>query len=295
MNNLIKYFEYNIINPYEDPYLNEGMGVPNVLKNILEKIFYNFDISKPLILDINEYGFKLNNLTINYIHTENKTIYARAKSGKPLINETLFLNNPEIMIYLNHNKYDIIELKRVILHELLHIYEIYNRISNKTKKDLDWFNSNKLIEIRDNYKSDKFLNDFIYILYLTFSNEINARVAETYVILIEERSTDYNHIKNTLLTTNAWHKMLEIKKFNFDNYNINVPVCIDFFTAYNTLVKTRLKQDFKIFRIPKNEKDINTILKLYKILFDKKALHFENKLVKLINEVILDAKRLNSI
>jgi hypothetical protein len=89
--------------------------------------------------------------------------------------------------------------------------------------------------------------------------------------------------------------MLEIKNFNFDNYKINKPLCITFFKEYNSLIRPRLKQKFKIFDIPESERDIDFILKNYKYLFDKKVKYFENKLLKLIPEVIEDAKRLNSV
>jgi len=286
---------YWIANPYEDPYLNEGRGIPNVLKRVLEDVFNDLDLTSQNTFDIDEFEFKINGLIISYINTKNKTIYARVKSGKPSMEKELILNNPIIDVYLDFEKYDLSDLKRVVLHELLHIYEIYNRIKGKTKKDLDWFNSNKLIEIRNKYKNDKFLDSFIYVLYLTFSNEINARVAETYSVLIDERSEDYTHVKTTLSKSNAWQKMLEIKNFNFDNYKINKPLCITFFKEYNSLIRPRLKQKFKIFDIPESERDIDFILKNYKYLFDKKVKYFENKLLKLIPEVIEDAKRLNSV
>jgi hypothetical protein len=59
-----------------------------------------------------------------------------------------------------------VDLKRVITHELLHIYEIFNRIIKGSKKDLQWALSKNLMNIRDKYKS-KFIQDFIYLIYLS--------------------------------------------------------------------------------------------------------------------------------
>ena len=88
------------------------------------------------------------------------------------------------------DNFDGVELKRVLLHELLHIYEIYKRITKNVKKDIQWALSNELMKIRVKYINNEFLSDFIYLIYTSLDHEIGARVAETYILLIESRNTD---------------------------------------------------------------------------------------------------------
>ena len=72
----------------------------------------------------------------------------------------------------------------------MHIYEIYKRITKNVKKDIQWALSNELMKIRVKYINNEFLSDFIYLIYTSLDHEIGARVAETYILLIESRNTD---------------------------------------------------------------------------------------------------------
>jgi len=298
MKHIINYNKYNTGNPYEDSFLNEGKGIPNTLKWIVDDIINNIDLKKSYNNDITESDFMLKNLTINYNNKERNDIYAYASFGiysteyeRGVFNE--YLKNSKIEIYLIFDNYDILDLKRVILHELLHIYEIYQRCKNKSNKDLDWFVNNEIMKIRKKYADDNFLSNLMYIIYLSNKQEINARVAETYTILIDDRNNDKNYLLDKLKKTQSWQKMLEIKNFNYKNYKIDFNKCEVFFTELNNIVNKKLIKHFKIYEIPKSEKDIITILNNYQILFNKRTKYFENKLTKIIDEVILDINRLD--
>ena len=87
--------------------------------------------------------------------------------------------------------------------------------------------------------------------------------------------------------------MKYIKNFDYNKYNINYDKCLEFFTELNQNIKPKLINKFNMFEIPKNNTDINNILKEYKKLFYKKSIYFENKLIKVIDEVVKDVKNIN--
>jgi len=294
MKHIINYNKYHTGN--NEPLIMEGKGIPHTLKWIVDEIINNLNGFKTYSIDIKESDLKLENLTIEYNNFQRNDIYAYTRFGifAPIHQGDgkfeNYLKTSTIKVYLNFNNYDLVDLKRVILHELLHIYEIYQRSNNEITKDLEWFLNNEVIKIRKKYSNDEFLNDFIFILYLSFNQEINARVAETYSILIEERNTDKEKLSAILKETNSWKQLEKLKKFNYKNYDINYNRCIEFFKEINNIVTPKLKQDFIIFRIPQDNKDIIDILKKYQELFKKKSNKFENKLIKIIDEVIFDVK-----
>ena len=283
------YNKYHTGNPFQDQILSEGKGIPHTLKWIVDEIFYNIKDFKDQIFNFDESDFKIG-LTISYFDKKISDIYAISTFGNysPLTG----LNNSTIKIFLDFNNYSESDLKRVILHELLHIYEIYQRCKNGIKKDLNWFVNNQLLKIRNKYSSDKFLSDLIFTMYLSYNHEINARVSEVYSILIDLRTDNENILLDELYKTNAWKRLLNIKEFNINNYDIDYEMCLKFFKEFNTIIQPKLKQEFNIFKTPETHKDVDLILKEYIKFFNKQSKKFENKLKKIIQEVVFDIKRI---
>lgn len=274
--------QYTSNNPMLIP-INESRGIPNILKNIINDVFYKVinKIKNPneiIILDFEYEKFNIKNLHINIIDRKISDIYATSKFG---IFNGKELKNSIIDIYLDFNKYDNIDLKRIILHELLHIYEIFNRIKNKSKKDLQWNINKILLDIRSKY-TDTFLSDFIYMIYLSLDQEINSRVAETYIILMEINSDNRKELINELKNTSAWKYKNYLNDFNVNDYKIDEYLFLEFLNELSEKILSKYDVNFKIFK----RNDINDWLKLFK----KKSKYFENKLLKLVDEVINDVK-----
>jgi len=284
---------FNSLNPYEDPFLFEGKGIPNILKNIYDGIYDDIskDFSKIQKYTIDEIDLKIRVLSVE-CHNIDTTGTCVGNSVTGLI-EQKFLISPKIDLSFNFNENNEEEIKRVILHELLHIYEIYQRIINDSKKQLQW-QTNILQNLREKYKNDDFLSDLILIIYLTSDQEIGARITETYNILINERTDNINKLINILNSSASTQRIKEIKKFitSIKEYKIDYNRCTEFFKEFNSLVKT--DKTFNIFSIPENNKDVDKIIKNYLILFDKKIKYFRQKLLKLIDEVVIDVKNLKS-
>jgi len=298
MEHIINYNKYSTDNPFEDNFLFENRGIPQTLKWLVDDIFNKLKNKTYHLFDVDESDLKLKNLHVKYHNKPIKEILARSRFGVFVPDmfrgkiTSYTLNGASINVYFDFDNFDIKDLKSVILHELLHIYEIYKRYLNKTNKDLQWQVNNQLQKIRNKYTSDEFLKEFIFILYLNFDFEIGARVAETYSILIEERSNDYNKLKGILKSSTAWQYMNDLKEFDYNNFDINIKNSINFFSELNNKISPN--KNFKIFKIPKNEEEVKNILKNYQKTFNKKSDLFKKKLLKIIDEVIIDVDKLNN-
>lgn len=278
----------------EDPSLSfikdklyESRGIPNILKSVSNELF-NI-ITNGVNNYVYDYSYENFNVsgTINISSSDFSTIYAVSKFG-------IFYNGKmkqtSIDIKLPNN-YDHSDLKRVILHELLHIYEVYNRIKSGSKTDLQWRLSNELMKIRGNYK-DRFIQDLTYMIYLSLDHEINSRVAEVYSILMDKKSFNKDELFFELEKTSAWIYSTKLENFNFRNYEVDYDALIDFLIKLNTKIKNT---NFNVFIIPESKADCNKILKHWQYIFKKASKKLKNKLKKVVNEVINDVKMIESI
>ena len=313
--------------PHKDPILNERYGVPQILKSTSENIFREIESSikigkSTISVDVDE-SFSTNGdeynkpivfdfktmITINIIYEDKVGIYATSKYVPPGIN-----------IHFNTQNYDKYELRKVVLHELLHIYEVYLRMKNETNKDLEWSINSILIKMRGNYNDD-FIKALCYNIYLSFNHEINARVCETYIVLMDLLSVDKGKRKKKIYNmdlsyrsdklisedrsillqelekTTAWKYKNELNQFNYKNYKINYIELSRFLKELNREIGGKLKNKDttnKVFRIPENNKECDIILKEWSFIFKKKSKYFEKKLIKVIDDVILDVKLINN-
>jgi hypothetical protein len=293
---IIDYSEYSTGDPFmivNFDSIFESKGIPNsikllssdILKDIINKE-YNF--CKNYDLNYNDFNVSFN---LSIIDSERKDIYAISNFGIFSMNK---LKGCSIIIYMDINNYDQIDLKRIITHEILHIYEVFNRIKNKSKKDLQWNLSKFLMNIRGKYKSS-FINDFIYLIYLSLDHEINARVSETYTILMESRSKNKELLKSELEKTSAWKYSEYLINFDKNKYDIDYDEFLNFSKELNTLIRNKFKKlNNNIFIIPENHSECKKIITYWITIFRKKGKNFKSKLLKIIDEVITDISMIES-
>lgn len=295
---MLDYSEYTTGDPFmEISYNNlfESKGIPNILKEISKEVLSDLlksDKKNPFNkIYYYEYDNFNTNISVYFNQRNIKEIYATSKFG---IFDGSKLKESEINIFLDIPNYSKNDLERVITHELLHIYEIFNRYKNKSKKDLQWKLNNVLMNIRNKYK-DKFITDFCYLIYLSTDQEINARVSETYSILIENKSKNKNFLLENLKNTSAWKYSVDMKEFNHKNYLIDYSELIMFLTELNRLMKEKFKYiNFNIYKIPNSQKDCRDIIKAWESIFKKKSIKFQSKMIKIIDEVINDVIMIES-
>lgn len=119
-------------------------------------------------------------------------------------------------------------LTSTIAHELLHTYQIYRQlVSGKTssfgkEEALDKIVKTEPISSPSNIfitggKLGKW-KDFLYLIYLHLSFEINARVTETFYILKSKDIPDVETFMNELVKTPTWKQYRMLKSFNAENF-----------------------------------------------------------------------------
>ena len=293
---MIDYNQYTT----EDPFMSisidsllESKGIPNILKEIGKSI--NNDISGNENNFSRLYNFDYENLNttilVKVINSVRNDIYSKSTFGYYFEKK---LAGCEIIINFNINKYNNLELERVITHELLHIYEIFNRVKNNSKKDLQWFANKILYDIESKYKS-KFIQDISYLMYLSFDQEINARVSETYIILMDSKITDNKILLNQLKTLNLWKYSNDLINFDYKTYNIDYSELFNFLVEFNTSISNKYnKLNYNLYKIPNSKKDCIDIVKKWIQLFKKKGKYLQRKLIKIIDEVINDVNMTES-
>jgi predicted metal-dependent hydrolase len=270
--------------------INERFGTPQILKPMFDKVFQL--INNMISNNLNKDKIHLNG---SYISPDGK-IFEFDK----IISIEIYNNNridiyskstkDNILFKFNFESYSIKELKKVILHELLHIYEIYFRIKNE-KNSLQWSLNKILSDISDDFVSDNFLDNLIYMIYLSFDHEIGARVCETYMVLIDLMIDDKEILMNELKETTAWKYKKQLSDFVVNNVNYNNLFL--FFENYNSSINKKHSLNNKIFRVPTNIKDTKVILKEYLRIFKKKSKKFEDKLIKVVDDVLFDVEMIN--
>ena len=270
--------------------INERFGTPQILKPMFDKVFQL--INNMILNNLNKDKIHLNG---SYTSPDGKIF----EFDKIIVVEILNNNRSDIyskftkdniLFKFNFESYNIKELKKVILHELLHIYEIYFRIKNE-KNSLQWSLNKILSDISDDFVSDNFLDNLIYMIYLSFDHEIGARVCETYMVLIDLMIDDKEILMNELKETTAWKYKTQLSDFVVNNVNYNNLFL--FFKNYNSSINEKHSLNNKIFRIPNNIKDTKVILKEYLQIFKKKSKKFEDKLIKVVDDVLFDVEMIN--
>jgi hypothetical protein len=293
MKHLKNFKNYNSNKECLYPKICEKYGIPNDLKELFEICYKDIEnnilgkISTPIILNFNK-TLIVESLVI-YLHDDTNdgvnglTTFRKFFNGK--------LQYPMIDLTFNFLKFDKINIKRVLLHELLHLYEIFKRVSNNVISDIQYKLTNELSILRDMFKNDKFIYNLSLLMYVSTDHEINARVAETYIVLMEDRISDYDIILKNLKKTKSWEKSNDL--LNFSNSNLNMYIIdydnlINFFSLLNTIMCNYSKQKFNLYNIPSNKSDCDKLLKEWKILFKNKAIYMQDKLIKLVDEIVND-------
>ncbi len=272
--------------------ITESKGIPDTIKIFTEIIFNRIDLNETeYFIDINKHDLKIKNLKIKIEDIKIDTYKVYSLFGNFIDKQ---LVNPLIYIGFDFDKYNYKELKRIITHELLHIYEVYQRCKNDTGNGLQWVLLEKIQELRNKYEDDKFLSDLCIVIYYSSDQELNAVVAQTYTILMSCNSTDKKILSDEMNKSKSWNICNQLMLFDKKDYTINYDRCIEFFKELNKVMKVVSNKKYNIFDIPESKKDVDKIIKNYIYLFRKKGKYLKSKLIKVVGEVIKDINEFNS-
>lgn len=237
------------------------------------------------IFNITEIDFKVKNLMIEYKINKDKNNLCDAISNfKESVIENNYLKNVSILLDIKFNDLNdefIYYIKSVIFHELLHIYQYYNILSNKKFRTESFSIGSVLPQLRKIVNTD-YIKYILDVLYYSLSHEISAQIHQYYLYKVNKK--DYirlNNIKNILSKFNV--KQLtneEDKELIFIKEHIKKS--IEFYTK-NKNYKNNIEKSIW------NENDNIVFLNKLKDLFNKKVKWIDKK-VKLINNKIDEEK-----
>lgn len=285
-----------ILTYYE--YINESRGISNFIKKLstiisgrifkeLENNSNSYNIEIPIdFIEID----KIKSLSIKIVMIQRNYHCKFYNIGNSKLNDLVLEfdlpNKSDLNYYYLHE---------LIVHELTHLYEYYNIVTNEMEFPLYDRIKKSLIKT---IKQDDFdiFSYFRNLVYLSLDNELNARVSQTYQLLSFYKIDDKEKLNNILKTTHIWKKYKEIDNFNPKKYTSDLIeiLGIDFTKILINDFNTELKNnsiDFTFIKNVDNEEDIIKYFNNWKKRFRYKLKKHIYKLDKIIDEVILDKNK----
>jgi hypothetical protein len=204
-----------------------------------------------------------------------------------------------------------------IAHELTHSYEFLNRkISGKYEfgdRILNFLvyllKNHEITEISDDWE------EFLNLIYLSLSFEVNARVSQVYLYVSDGEITDSDEFLKEVKDTEPWRDMTKLKDFDADDFykdfqinltnkevretfkeigiynekelegEVNYLVLkylVNLWNEYIDIVNKEFKKE-KLKKLPKKMLDNPQLfLKYYELKFHKASHGFFNKIYKMI-------------
>lgn len=274
--------------------LFEKLGISEDVELLSNDIYKKLSISDNFTIDITQY--KSFPKSIKQLIVDYNPNYTSSCSRK---------SNDIVLIKLSKKVYT------VVIHEVNHIYTV------KEYQDINKFTNKHNAQ----YTTSVFPHSdctLYHLLYLTFGEEINSRVAETYVALLNTqttKSTFANKLKFTpmyVLMKNAKHTLDIIDDLYKENkseyrrfvyyYNISTENIKNNIVTDNTLTwKNILNMALSKFKIVKpydesSEEEFNKFIKKFKPLMYKQIDSYfrkVNKMYDLMDETFSDKGILN--
>jgi len=193
-------------------FILEKNHIPNNIFNFVEDV-----ISNDIVLNnyTKKYKMKYDDinasiiLNVNFISSDKEEYNGDIQFQRVISNK---FNDVVINIYIYSNKVDINKIKSTIIHELIHLYELYQ--IKDFFIDTSWSKHKSLIDSKEQNKI-KIFKYYRDLFYLTLQHELNARVSSVRFKLYKK---DKETLIDELYKTPEWQKLLSMKEFNPKQY-----------------------------------------------------------------------------
>jgi len=284
MKNLSKYDMFHYLNEttiYEFPLLKNMNHIRNNIKNIKEDkntFFFNFNFSNNNYFDPFQISFYINIFYTKSINND----YSAFVNYDEMKNNNFKKFNLNVKITTLDIDYE--KMFNIILHELKHIYDLYNNI-NQDSFDKVGHNNGLLKFYSLNKEKNKWIIDFLQLNYLAFQHEVDVRSRMIYDKLKYLKIYDKQLLKKEFENTYMYKSYEMIKNFDSNNIVNNT----DFETLLqftNDFIKFSLKQNFKT----KTKQDLTNFYLNIENKFKDIADKFLSEADKIIDELIIDIK-----
>ena len=257
-------------------------NISQIIKYILNEIKKNPTSKMYVINDFND--FFIDEIKIEFIEED----YDDAKSTIPIfLNDKKHLDSIYIKLYVvrkNLVTYSII--KELLIHEIQHAWEKYNRmLKNPNKRSDEIFFKSELYNKISNFKDGENVGTrFVrQVLYLMTGYEGNSFISQIYAEIMDEDIDNPNELLKRLKTSNIYNKFIYFNNWVYAYYdNVLTDELIDnIVNEYNYIHKT-----------DKNEKEV---FKHLSKICDKSVNQLEKTLpkmcVKKLNEKFIKESR----
>ena len=257
-------------------------NISQIIKYILYEIKKNPTSKTYVINDFND--FFIDEIKIEFIEED----YDDAKSTIPFfLNDKKHLDGIYIKLYVvrkNLVTYSII--KELLIHEIQHAWEKYNRMlkNTNTRSDEIFFKSELYNKISNFKDGENVCARFVrQVLYLMTGYERNSFISQIYAEIMDEDIDNPNELLKRLKTSNIYNKFIYFNNWVYAYYdNVLTDELIDnIVNEYNYIHKT-----------DKNEKEV---FKHLSKICDKSVNQLEKTLpkmcVKKLNEKFIKESR----
>jgi hypothetical protein len=273
--------------------INESKGTPDIIREIINENSKSINliilngVDESLNLEINKSsnqrkGKVLLNciLNINFYFADSKTYNGDIKFYKCI--ESGF-KNCEINIYLPNKNIEKISVYKSLIHELTHLYELY-QIKDFFKKS-SWMKSMNLYEFDKLDINSGLVRYFRDIFYASLPHEIRANLSSLEVFLIGLRSKDEKYLRDELEKTTEWSRYRAISEFNPENYlydlinRYGLDFTISSFNLFNKVLEIRTNLII-------NKEQLLKYFKRWKVYFSDISKDYKYKIENKIKKII---------
>ena len=304
---------YNISGKYFNKKVIENSGAGNIVNLLQDERFKSFPLYGPeIVLDVKFLPNELYDLEFKrpYDAVEGSHSFV---GGQQMIAEVedvkIFIKQEfgfTVLLPLrdkeNFNKNKVRSImKPAINHELVHAYELYQKILKKDDpfQGQDTF-LNKISKILPK-ENQQMVNKFMHLIYLHLYFEINARISQLYQEMIEENVSTKEEFMETLKSSSVWNEVTRLEDFDADKYlqellaDFNIEEIKDFIDNWDLILKYMnivfkeqgLYKGKFMEAVPTEAKENPKVFfKFFENRFRKKAKDFKNKLFRLYDLVI---------
>ena len=223
-------------------------NISQIIKYILDEIKKNPTSKTYIINDFN--NFFIDEIKIEFIEED----YDDVKSTIPIfLNDKKHLDSIYIKLYVirkNLVTYSII--KELLIHEIQHAWEKYNRMlkNTNTRSDEIFFKS-ELYDKISNFKDGENVGArFVrQVLYLMTGYERNSFISQIYAEIMDEEIDSPNELLKRLKTSNIYNKFIYFNNWVYAYYdNVLTDELIDnIVNEYNFIYKTD-KNEKEVFK-----------------------------------------------
>ena len=251
--------------------------VENNIKEGENNFYFDFDFSKELKSNYFD-PFKISfNLIILYEKKDNKQYYGSIDEEN--VRKYNF-RDFDIKINIVDEIIDYNQLFSVILHELKHVYDLYN--NKHTDSFAKVLHTNGLVNF---YKNDKYIHHFMQLNYLALNHEVGARIRMIYDKLYYLNTFDKDIIKDEFKKTYMYKSAMMLIDYDYKTTLNNVEY-YKLLKFTNLFIKNVLKKEFVINNID----DLNSFYKKTEYKFHKIGEYFFKEADKVIDKFIRDNK-----